>query len=49
MHDWGTLGGTYSNANCISASGQMVGEAGTATGDTHAFVYVGTVMRDLKP
>jgi probable HAF family extracellular repeat protein len=39
MTDLGTLGGTQSVATAINDSGQVVGNADTAGGDTHAFVW----------
>jgi probable HAF family extracellular repeat protein len=45
--DLGTLGGTYSEANDINDSGQVVGIAGTAEGTYHGFLYSGGVMTDL--
>jgi probable HAF family extracellular repeat protein len=53
MHDLGTLGGDYSTAYGINASGQVVGHSGiVGNAQTHAFIYTGTpggggVMRDL--
>ncbi len=52
MIDLGTLGGRHSIASAINASGQVVGQSGTAMDATHAFRYVGTpgvdgVMQDL--
>jgi probable HAF family extracellular repeat protein len=48
MTDLGTLGGYYSTANGINASGQIVGAAYT-TGNLadHAFLYSGGIMTDL--
>ena len=45
--DLGTLGGASSAAWDINAAGQVVGEANTASGTDHAFVYSGGVLTDL--
>ena len=52
--DWsiiglGTLGGTSSSAEAINDSGQVVGNASTASGDSHAFItgLNGVGMTDL--
>ena len=46
--DLGTLGGTWSQANGINASGQVVGQAAGTPGDGyHAFLYSGSTMTDL--
>ena len=45
--DLGTLGGTSSTGYSINASGQVVGQASTASGDSHAFVYAAQAMGDL--
>jgi probable HAF family extracellular repeat protein len=46
--DLGTLGGSYSSAGGINASGQVVGDLATAgNGPDHAFLYSGGVMHDL--
>jgi probable HAF family extracellular repeat protein len=46
--DLGTLGGTYSYAQGINASGQVVGYADVASsGWFHAFLYSNGTMRDL--
>ena len=49
MMDLGTLGGTFSQAYGINASGQVVGLA-TTTGDaaTDGFLYSGGTMYDLN-
>ena len=48
MADLGTLtGGTSSRAYAINDRGQVVGEAMTASGDTHAFLFANRVMTDL--
>ena len=36
-----------SRANAINAAGQVVGEAATADGATHAFLYTDGKMKDL--
>jgi len=48
-HDLGTLGGDNSFARDINDAGRIVGESGTAAGETHAFVYIPETggMRDL--
>src|SRR5262249_1701998 len=46
--DLGTLGGSYSEAFGINASGQVVGDSGTPTSSGHAFVYSGGQMSDLN-
>ena len=47
MHDLGTLGGTYSVALGINASGQAAGESYTAgNAPLHAFLYDGTQLND---
>jgi probable HAF family extracellular repeat protein len=43
----GTLGGSFGVANAINASGQVVGEAQTAGGESHAFLWEAGVMYDL--
>jgi probable HAF family extracellular repeat protein len=48
IQDLGTLGGTYSEGFGINASGQVVGDAATASGSGHAFLYSGGVMFDLS-
>jgi len=52
FRDLGTLGGTYSNAQSVNTSGQVVGYAfrpgGTTFGrDEHAFYWASGVMTDL--
>jgi probable HAF family extracellular repeat protein len=46
--DLGTLGGSESSASDINVSGHVVGDSVTADGVTHAFVWDGSVMRDLN-
>ena len=46
--DLGTLGGLLSIAFGINASGQVVGSAQIATGESHAFVYSFGAMQDLN-
>lgn len=45
--DLGTLGGPYSQANAINASGQVAGFSKTASGDAHAFLYSDGILTDL--
>jgi probable HAF family extracellular repeat protein len=45
--DLGTLGGTNSGAAAISDSGQIVGQAETASGAQHAASWTGTKITDL--
>ncbi len=45
--DLGTLGGSASAANAINASGEVVGNADTAAGAEHAFIYANGTMTDL--
>jgi probable HAF family extracellular repeat protein len=45
--DLGTLGGASSGANGINNSGQVVGQADTADGLSHAFLYSAGRMSDL--
>ena len=47
LTDLGTLGGRTSRANAINALGQVVGEAATVNGATHAFLYADGTMKDL--
>ncbi|WP_205183922.1 hypothetical protein [Burkholderia sp. LMG 13014] len=47
IQDLGTLGGNSSQAAGINNRGQVVGQADTASGDTHAFSFEGGVMTDL--
>jgi probable HAF family extracellular repeat protein len=46
--DLGTLGGGSSTAYAINASGQVTGQAVTAGGAIHAFLYTKRGMRDLN-
>lgn len=43
----GTLGGAYSQASAVNASGWVVGKADLSATETHAFLYDGTRLRDL--
>lgn len=45
--DLGTLGGRNGFARAINAAGQIVGEAETVAGFTHAFLWSHGVMTDL--
>jgi probable HAF family extracellular repeat protein len=45
--DLGTLGGSFSQANGISVTGQVVGFSDTATGELRAFLWENGSMRDL--
>jgi probable HAF family extracellular repeat protein len=47
MTNLGTLGGSESSANAINAGGQVVGQATTTSGDSHAFLYSGGSMTDI--
>lgn len=47
MHDLGTLGGDFSAATDITETGHVVGFSTTASGETHAFYWDGTGMRDI--
>jgi probable HAF family extracellular repeat protein len=46
--DLGTLGGGTSKGYGINASGHVTGEAVTANGALHAFLYAKRAMRDLN-
>lgn len=46
--DLGTLGGGSSKGYGINARGQVTGEAVTADGTLHAFLYSNHMMRDLN-
>ena len=49
LEDLGTLpGGDWSKAYAINNSTKVVGEAGTAGGDTHAVLWQGGAMYDLN-
>ena len=48
MKDLGTLGGTWSTANSVNDSGQVVGSSGTSNGLTRAFLYSGAQMHNLN-
>jgi len=45
--DLGALGGRNSYASAVSATGNVAGCAETASGEIHAFLHDGSVMRDL--
>jgi probable HAF family extracellular repeat protein len=48
MVDLGTLpGGTFSEPSSVNNRGQVVGEANTASGDIHAFLFENGAMVDL--
>jgi probable HAF family extracellular repeat protein len=47
MRDLGTLGGANSDALAINDQGQIVGQADTRDGDTHAFLRRKESMQDL--
>ena len=47
LTDLGTLGGTTSHAYAMNAAGHVVGEAATADGTMHAFLYADGKMQDL--
>src|SRR5438093_3214042 len=46
--DLGTLGGSGSQAYGINGAGQIVGDATTGSGSSHAFLYEGGRMSDLN-
>ncbi|MEO8738698.1 MAG: DUF3466 family protein [Casimicrobiaceae bacterium] len=48
MTDLGTLGGVYSTARAINATGQVVGISTTTTGEQRGFLYSDGVMYDLN-
>jgi probable HAF family extracellular repeat protein len=48
MTDLGTLGGDYSYAYGINASGQVVGQSRTAAGSLDPFLYTDGRMLDLN-
>ncbi len=45
--DLGTLGGTWSEAYGINASGQIVGLSSVGPGSPHAFIWEDGIMTDL--
>jgi probable HAF family extracellular repeat protein len=45
--DLGTLGGSESHAWSINSLGQVVGHSANASGDLHAFLWLGGTMQDL--
>src|SRR5712692_6422049 len=45
--DLGTLGGMTSYGAAINASGRITGDARTAAGERHAYVYFRGVMKDI--
>jgi probable HAF family extracellular repeat protein len=49
MQDLGSLNGAngYSRPHAMNEAGQVVGESGIASGNTHAFLYSNGVMQDL--
>jgi probable HAF family extracellular repeat protein len=47
MRDLGTLGGSFSVAFGINERGDIVGEAETAAGDIHAFLFRRGTMIDV--
>ena len=47
LTDLGTFGGGMSKAHAINAAGQVVGEATTASGVTHAFLHANGKLKDL--
>src|SRR5438876_1697373 len=50
LTDLGTLGGSgKSHAYGMNAVGQVVGDADTASGASHAFLYSGGAMTDITP
>jgi probable HAF family extracellular repeat protein len=49
LTDLGTLGGSNSHAYGMNAAGQVVGDADTASGTSHAFLYASGVMMDITP
>jgi len=46
--DLGTLGGNYSYATAINASGHVVGNSSLNDGNSHAFVWYNGSMRNLR-
>ena len=47
IKDLGTLGGSFSQANAINASGQIVGSSGTTGTASRAFMWSGGKMTNL--
>jgi probable HAF family extracellular repeat protein len=48
MQDLGTLGGSFSGADGINNSGQVVGYSYTASGQNHGFLWQDGTMSDLN-
>jgi len=48
MHDLGTLGGIFSQAYAINNRAEVVGRAGTASGDSHACLWKNGQPTDLN-
>ena len=47
IKDLGTLGGSFSQANAINATGQIVGSSGTTGTASRAFMWSGGKMTNL--